>query len=233
MTILPNGARAVMASRIEPPDSLEYFPTPPWATRALMVHVLGKRYSPLSLRYWMALEPACGEGHMVEPLREYFGGVFGTDIYDYGAGYQAADYLDPSYTIPKVDWVITNPPFSAGADFVRRSLDTSATRRGVAMLVRTAWMEGAERYKRLFAVRPPHIIAPFVERVPMVKGRWDPEASTATSYAWFVWLRGLAYGRTDVIWIPPCRAALHRASDVIRWCPPAPLPLFGSEVDLV
>ncbi len=29
-----NGARAIMGSRQEPDDSLDYFPTPPWATRA-------------------------------------------------------------------------------------------------------------------------------------------------------------------------------------------------------
>jgi hypothetical protein len=42
-------------------------------------------------------------------------------------------------------------------------------------------LEGGERYERLFAPMPPTVIAPFAERVPMTKGRWDPE--TATSYA--------------------------------------------------
>jgi hypothetical protein len=31
------------------------------------------------------------------------------------------------------------------------------------------------------------VAAPFAERVPMLKGRWDPDASSATAYAWFVW----------------------------------------------
>ena len=55
------------------------------------------------------------------------------------------------------------------------------------MLVRAQWVEGVERYEKLFRDQPPAVYAPFVERVPMVKGRWDPDASTATSYAWFVW----------------------------------------------
>jgi hypothetical protein len=54
---------------------------------------------------------------------------------------------------------------------------------GVAVLVRTQWIEGASRYWQLFRDRPPALFAPFVERVPMVKGRWDPDASTATAYA--------------------------------------------------
>lgn len=226
MTLLPAGARAIMASRIEPPDSLDFFPTPPWATRALMVHVLNKIHSPLSFCTWSVLEPACGEGHMAEPLREYFANVFGSDIFDYGNGYAVADFLDPSFRIPRVEWVITNPPYSAAEQFVRRCLDSQEVGKGVAMLVRLAWIETEGRYKALFSKRPPHVIAPFVERVPMCKGRWDPKGDTATAYAWFVWVRGMAYGRTEVRWIPPCRDDLHRQSDVERWCPPAPLPLF-------
>jgi hypothetical protein len=35
-----NGARAIMAARQEPADSLDFFPTPPFATRALVEHAL-------------------------------------------------------------------------------------------------------------------------------------------------------------------------------------------------
>ena len=37
---VPSGRTAVMADRREPPDGLDYFATPPWATRVLFVHVL-------------------------------------------------------------------------------------------------------------------------------------------------------------------------------------------------
>jgi hypothetical protein len=100
---------------------------------------------------------------------------------------------------------------------------------GVAMLVRTQWIEGVGRYQKLFRDRPPTLYAPFVERVPMVKGRWDPEASTATAYAWFVWCKR-ASGLARIIWIPPgCRAGLARADDRRRFAawslepPAAPL----------
>lgn len=193
-----------------------------------MVHVLGKVRSPLDYIGWTALDPACGEGHMVEPLREYFGHVFGSDIFDYGAGYPVVDFLDPSLALPAVDWVITNPPYSAAMEFVLRCLNSPsrAVRRGVAIVARLNWWESETRYRKLFASRPPHIFAPFVERVPILKGRWDPAGNTATACAWFVWVRGMAYGRTDTRLIPPCRDALHRRADVERFCPPAPLPLF-------
>jgi hypothetical protein len=60
-----------MARRLEPPDALDFFCTPPWATRALCEHVLfasGGPY-PMPLSAW---EPAAGEGHMAEVLMEYF-----------------------------------------------------------------------------------------------------------------------------------------------------------------
>jgi hypothetical protein len=60
---------AVTAQRIEPNDSREDFPTPPWATRALIEHVIGK----LGLGSMSCLEPACGAGHMAKALKEYFG----------------------------------------------------------------------------------------------------------------------------------------------------------------
>lgn len=79
-----------------------------------------------------------------------------------------------------------NPPFSLALEFAERAL--AEARRGVAMLVRTGWIETAERY-RLFCRHEPTLVAVFAERVPMVEFRWDPEASSATSYAWFVWER--------------------------------------------
>jgi hypothetical protein len=77
-----NGARSVMASRSEPDHSLDFFPTPPWATRALIEDVLPRlKIMPDGLSI---ADPACGEGHMTGVFEEYpFGRVLGTDIHDY------------------------------------------------------------------------------------------------------------------------------------------------------
>jgi hypothetical protein len=88
-----NGARAIMAARKERADSLDFFPTPPYATRALIEHVLpvlGVQQSDLSRM--IAWEPAFGEGHMAEPLAEYFGQVIATDIFDYGYGARSTSF---------------------------------------------------------------------------------------------------------------------------------------------
>jgi hypothetical protein len=60
-------------------------------------------------------------------------------------------------------------------------------RHGVAVLTRTVFIESVGRFEKLFSQRPPLIVAQYVERVPMVKGRLDQKASTATGYCWLVW----------------------------------------------
>lgn len=202
-----NTTHAVMAQRSEAHDSLDDFPSPPWAARALCVHVLPQFVSePLAdLTAW---EPAANRGYLARPLTEYFGRVVCSDVHDYGAGHEVLDFLMPIR--PKIvpDLVITNPPFRLATAFVRRAMTVS--RLGCAVLVRGTWMETIDRYG-LFQEHPPTVIAQFAERVPMVKGRYDPKASTATAYAWVVFL----HGATDTRWrhIPPCRKALEKPGD--------------------
>jgi hypothetical protein len=204
-----NRSHAVMAQRAEPSDSLDFFPTHPWATRALCEHVL-----PLKGRtVW---EPAAGKGDMVRPLREYADIVVASDVHDYGEGDETFfqhDFLMPyvPFVVGRAHWIITNPPFRLAEQFITRGLEIA--REGVAVLVRSVSVESVGRYENLFSVRPPSIIAQFVERVPMVKGRLDKDASTATSYAWLVFER-LPSGRpTRFVWIPPCRKKLERPGD--------------------
>jgi hypothetical protein len=108
------------------------------------------------------------------------------------------------------DWVITNPPFRLGEEFITRSL--LIARRGVAMLTRSIYIESIGRYQRLFLPRPPSFLAQFSERVPMVKGRLDQRASTATGYCWLIWDK-TRRGPTELVWIPPCRKALEKSGD--------------------
>lgn len=202
-----NGARAVMGSRQEPDDSLDYFPTPPWATRALIESVLPYLGVQAIGSVW---EPACGEGHIAEVLREYAEGpVIATDIHPYGYSRQILDFLDDRGH--PADWIVTNPPFGDKTeDFVLRALDRAKV--GVAMFVRMQWLEGVGRYESVFRDNPPTTIAFFAERVNLCKGRWDPDGTTATAYIWLVWLKGEA--PRAPFWIPPGRRkALERIDD--------------------
>lgn len=231
----PKNHRAVMASRREAPDSLEFFPTPPWATRALCEIVL-ERPAGLDVRPDKSVwEPAAGEGHMAEILREYFAKVHASDVFDYGRGYDVGAFaveksglVDDLARCPfEPDWIITNPPFSLAEQFVCRGLKEASA--GVAILMPTRWLEGVDRYKNIFRDIPPTTLAHFVERVPMTKGKWDPEASTATSYFWAVWEKKRG-GRTNTMWIPPGqRIALTKCDDARRFGPNAGDDLFEAK----
>jgi hypothetical protein len=200
-----------MAQRIEPRDSPDDFPTPPWATRALFENVLDDTNELTTL---CCLEPACGAGHMARVLKEYFGQVRCSDAYDYGYG-DVQDFLTYLHAPKSVDWIITNPPLRLAEPFIVRAL--SLARVGVAILARTVFLESVGRYVALFRDNPPMKVAQFTERVPMVKGRLDITATTATSYAWFVWQLGMRSisTSTGLRWVPPCRKQLERNDDYV------------------
>lgn len=207
-----NTSSAVMQQRSEPHDSLDDFPTQPWATRALCTYVL----SPSQLKVMTVWEPTCNRGHMVDPLGEFFNAVWASDIHDYGLeGAFQHDFLMPftpqvmKWAVSAPNWIICNPPFRLAEQFIDRALEVATV--GVAMIVRTSFIEGVGRYEKLFSKRPPTVVAQFSERVPMVKGRLTATGSTATSYCWLVWEHGEA--GTKLVWIPPCRKKLERPED--------------------
>lgn len=227
-----NGARSLMASRQEAIDSLDFFPTPPWATRALIEDVLPQLG--ISLADASVWEPACGEGHISGVLEEYAREITATDIFDYSLegrsppGWRASeDFLEVSPAhFGRFDWIITNPPFEDRAiAFVQHALELTGA--GVAMFFRSQWaVEGVERYEKLFRDHPPTLSAWFVERVNLCKGRWDPDGSTATAYCWLIWLKGEA--PRAPFYIPPGRRQERsRPGDVERFTAHPVAPLLG------
>lgn len=178
----PNAHRAVMASR-QPTaaDDPDFFPTPLWGARA--GGELVKRLDP---RARSIAEPACGAGHMAHGFADYFAAVHASDAYAYD-GNRIFDYLgsEPLWCDP--DWIGTNPPFAHVAAFIRRAWREA--RRGVAILGRAALLETVGRHSLLYRDCPLTVFAPFSERLPMAKGRWDPDLSSAAFYAWFLFLK--------------------------------------------
>ncbi len=199
-------SHAVTAQRLEAADSPDDFPTPPWATRALIEHVIGGKDA---LQSMSCLEPACGAGHMSKVLKEYFGNVQSADAFYYEYG-DIRDFLTYPYETNTVDWVITNPPFRLAEEFVLKSINVA--RCGVAILARTVFIESVGRYNRIFKSEPLTHFAQFTERVPMVKGRLDKKATTATGYAWLVWNKQQRC-EPKLVWVPPCRKRLEMAND--------------------
>lgn len=237
-----NRSTAVMQRRRHAaPDSLDYFPTPPFATRALCEFLQSELVRPLGeMSCW---EPACGELHMVRPLGEYFRQVRASDVHRYCDGHDLIDFALTGATEPPVDLIISNPPFKLAERFI--DIGLKVARVAVAMLVRSAFLEGKDRFSNLYSRNPPSFVLQFVERVAMLEGRLvragdvDPFAekegtkvSSATAYCWLVWVVGDRAHDTRLRWIPPCLGRLERPGDypeyAIEALPPPEDGLFGS-----
>jgi hypothetical protein len=147
---------------------------------------------------------------MAQVLAEYFETVRASDVADYGYG-EVQDFLTGLSGVKSVDWVITNPPFRLAEDFFERGRQVA--RKGVAVLTRTVFIESVGRFERVFRPNPPSTVLQYTERVPMVKGRVDRKASTATGYAWLVWNFSEERKGTTLDWVPPSRRALERGED--------------------
>ena len=166
----------------DPRAKLQFFPTPPWATRAFLAA------AGIDLRGKAVWEPFCGAGHMSAVLEEAGAEVHSTDIYPHGYGevgsFVGGGLAGDVASCPwpeRGDWVISNPAFSLAVEAFERGLEEA---RNVAMLLRTQWLESEERF-RLFS-RERFEVWVYSERVPMIEFSWDPAASSMTSYAWFV-----------------------------------------------
>lgn len=239
--VRPAGGYSVMARRrYRPAETLDYFPTPPFATRALCEFLAGELGDLAALKAW---EPAAGEGHMARPLGEYFGEVRASDCFPYSDELEILDFpLLGAFDPDPCDLLITNPPFKLAEQFIFTGLKIA--RLGVAMLVRSAFIEGQERFRSLFAVEPPTFALQFTERVTLLEGRLiqagtidpfsenDNPASSATAYCWLIWIKGRG-GDCRLRWIAPCRQRLERPGDypeyAIQALPPPSDGLFGGE----
>lgn len=214
--------RAVVERR-KNPKGIDFFPTPPWATRALM-RVIDAEDTPLV--DLSALDPCAGRGHMVKPLAERFGTVTAGDVRlvapDEWVGPPearptiATDFLLERYAgaEPLADWIVMNPPFVHAEGFIMTALARAEI--GVAALTRLSFLETTGRYERVYRNVRPTMVLIFAERVPMLEGRCLRAASTATAYAWLLWDKRAArrevhnFRPTLIDWIGPCRDGLER-----------------------
>lgn len=184
---------------------LDFYPTQPWATRALMDMFP-------SIKYCKVWEPACGGGHMSEVMKEYGTTVFSTDVTGYGYRGQdlEIDFLkvgryDVELNDPDLrpDWIITNPPYGRrkAEKFALKAIEIA--KQGVAMLCRNNWLEGRDRYEKLWKPHPPTYVIVFAERLGFAKGDCLVGRGGMIAYSWFVW-DFFRYAPTkNLIWFPP------------------------------
>lgn len=169
-------------------DGPDFFPTPAWATRALIDN---ERFDG---EIW---ECACGDGAMAEVLRGAGHDVFASDLYPRGHGETGIDFLN---TDRATDNIVTNPPYNCAEAFVAQGLRLA--RRKFALLLRLAFLEGANRANTIFLERPPARVWVFSERITFYMKGAEQAGSGTTAYAWFVWDKA-ATGATELRWLPP------------------------------
>lgn len=174
--------------RLVASEGPDFYPTPPWATYALIGN------EPFEGKIW---EPACGDGAMAEALSLAGYSVQATDLCAHGYGETGHDFLTSDR---KCDNVITNPPYNLAQKFIEKALDVSEKK--CAFLLRLAFLEGAERARTIFKEHPPARIWVFSERITFYKKDAQQAGSGTTAYAWFVWDKAHV-GPTELKWIAP------------------------------
>lgn len=173
----------------------DYFPTPVWATHALMDNeeFVGE--------IW---ECACGDGAMSRVLESRGNVVRSSDLFDRGYGTIGIDFNNAR---TPADNIVTNPPYNSAEGFVRSGVKLA--RRKFALLLRLAFLEGSNRANTIFSECPPARVWVFSERITFYPAGAVQGGSGTTAYAWFVWDKD-AVRETHLKWLRPGYKAKYR-----------------------
>jgi hypothetical protein len=98
---------------------------------------------------------------MSRVLEQTGNSVYSSDLYKRGYGDHGLDFLSPTRS---ADNIITNPPYNCAEGFVASGVKHA--RRKLALLLRLAFLEGANRANTIFAKTPPSRVWVFSERWP-------------------------------------------------------------------
>lgn len=183
-----NGGFKPTTKRSADLDGPDFYPTPAWATEALIDN------EPFNGDIW---ECACGDGVMSSVLAKTGNRVISSDLYDRGYGETGHDFL---ISDRRCQNIVTNPPFNSAEGFVAKALQH--TDRKFALLLRLAFLEGANRANTIFHKNPPSRVWVFSERITFYAKGATVAGSGTTAYAWFVWDKDHA-GRTELAWFKP------------------------------
>jgi len=189
-----NGAFKPTAKRSADLAGPDYFPTPRWATHALIDN------ENFDGDIW---ECACGDGAMAEVLSVTGNKIIATDLYPRGHGQAGHDFLAATCRVPNI---VTNPPYNAAEAFVAQGLKLAEQK--LALLLRLAFLEGTNRARTIFAPTPPSRVWVFSERITFYMSGARRSGAGTTAYAWFVWDKS-APSETQLRWLKPGYKAKH------------------------
>ena len=157
-------------------NKTDFYETPPEVTVALLDFLEGEGL--LDSNRAVIWEPACGAGKMAEVMRKRGYDVVCTDLHGQGYGDTGIDFLNESR---HCQWIITNPPFSLAADFIRHALELG---KPCAFLLKSQFWHARSRLQ-LFRDHPPSYVLPLTWRPDFLYGA--KSSSPTMEVMWTVW----------------------------------------------
>ncbi len=168
----------------------DFYPTPNHATEALLERE--------DFKGGVIWECACGDGAISKILKEQGLCVFSTDLIDRGYGeIRDLDFIGEIPSFLKAEHIITNPPFKHAKAFIEQALKRTSGK--VAMLLRLAFLESADRYE-LFQNTPLRTVYVFSKRLTMSAKGEGKSKGGMIPFAWFIWEHGYN-GKPQIEWI--------------------------------
>lgn len=143
-------------------------------------------------------EPACGEGHLSERLKQRGFDVYSTDLINRGYGTGGVDFLTCE---TKFDGdILTNPPYKYAQQFVEHGLELISDGSKVFMFLKLLFLEGKAR-RKLFDAGCLKTLYVSTSRIICAKnGDFDQVTSSAVAYAWYEFEKGF-HGDPIIKWI--------------------------------
>ncbi len=173
----------------------DFYSTPRWATVAMLSEGAWPTMATL------VLEPSCGDGAILDALKETLRKVSGPvrrfvgielnrqramAARDRGHNVEVADFLASSDIGDDLTWVVGNPPFSLAQEFTEHSLSIVPVGSRVTFLLRLAFLS-SHRRAHLYEGDSGFRYLQVLPRRPS----FTPDGGTDKyDYAWFTWERG-------------------------------------------
>jgi hypothetical protein len=162
------------------------------------------------------LEPCCGSGNISKVLEEAGYSVSSTDLYEHGYGKSGIDL----FTYKDIDSdIITNPPFGIVTEFIEHMLNELKPMHKMALFLKLQFLEGQERYRKIFNKQKLKTVYVYTERVVCFKNNEmylknedgsfkldkngkKKKVPSAVAYAWYIF--DMDYnGYPTIKWITP------------------------------
>ncbi|WP_299491213.1 hypothetical protein [Acaryochloris sp. IP29b_bin.137] len=142
------------------------------------------------------LEPCAGRNAISDMLDSYgsIDIVHSSDLlWPVGPGRTTNDATDPQYwaEAPKVDWVVTNPPFNVAEKILPLAYEHAD--RGVAFLLRLSYLEPCNGRKEWLKQHSDQMKRVIVVS-PRIRFRSDTKGSDSVTCAWLIWDKQFSWG---------------------------------------